>query len=131
MADGESRTRIDRWLWAARFYKTRSLAAQAVDGGKVHVNGERAKPAKALKVGDAVSIRIGPYEWNIGVTLISHRRGSASEAAKLYAESAESRKAREETAQRIKGDRQSNPFPAGRPTKRQRRQIIRFERKQD
>jgi ribosome-associated heat shock protein Hsp15 len=126
LADSENKIRVDKWLWAARFYKTRGLAADAVDGGKVQVNGERVKPAKALKPGDALVVRNGPYAWEIEVTLLSDRRGSATDAAKLYVESAESRLAREQTAQRMKADRQSNPFPVGRPTKRQRRQIHRF-----
>ena len=131
MTDAEIRVRIDKWLWAARFYKTRSLAADAVDGGKVQINGERVKPAKLLKPGDALSIRNGPYAWDITVLMLSERRGSAAEAAKLYSESGESRKAREEKIAMIKSERQSNPFPGGRPTKRARRQIIRFTREQD
>ena len=131
MTDQDNRVRIDKWLWAARFYKTRSLAADAVDGGKVQVNGERVKPAKLLKPGDALSIRNGPYAWDITVLMLSERRGSAAEAAKLYSESGDSRKAREEKIAMIKSERQSNPFPGGRPTKRARRQIIRFTREQD
>ena len=131
MTDAEIRVRIDKWLWAARFYKTRSLAADAVDGGKVQINGERVKPAKLLKPGDALSIRNGPYAWDITVLMLSERRGSAAEAAKLYSESGDSRKAREEKIAMIKSERQSNPFPGGRPTKRARRQIIKFIREQD
>ncbi len=123
--------RIDKWLWAARFYKTRSLAADAVDGGKVQVNGERAKPAKLLKPGDALSIGNGPYAWDITVLMLSERRGPATEAAKLYSESDDSRKVREEKIAILKSERQSNPFPGGRPTKRARRQIIKFIREQD
>ena len=131
MTDQDNRVRIDKWLWAARFYKTRSLAADAVDGGKVQVNGERAKPAKLLKSGDTLSIRNGPYAWEITVLMLSERRGSAPEAAKLYSESDDSRKIREERIAMIKSERQSNPFPGGRPTKKQRRQIIRFIRDGD
>ena len=131
MTDQDNRVRIDKWLWAARFYKTRSLAADAVDGGKVQVNGERAKPAKLLKSGDALSIHNGPYAWEITVLMLSERRGSAPEAAKLYSESDDSRKIREEKIAMIKSERQSNPFPGGRPTKKQRRQIIRFIRDGD
>jgi ribosome-associated heat shock protein Hsp15 len=120
------RIRIDKWLWAARFFKTRGLSAEAVDGGKVHVNGERVKPAKVLKAGDALEIRNGPYTWTITVVALSDRRGPAIEAAKLYEETVDSRRAREETAERLKAERQSNPFPKGRPTKKQRRQIHRF-----
>ena len=131
MADQENRVRIDKWLWAARFYKTRSLAAEAVDGGKAQVNGERIKPAKLLKPGDRLSIRNGAYTWDITVLALGERRGSAAEAAKLYSESDESRKAREEKIAMIKAERQSNPFPGGRPTKKARRQIIKFVREQD
>jgi ribosome-associated heat shock protein Hsp15 len=126
MSDAASKVRIDKWLWAARFFKTRALSAEAVDGGKVQVNAERVKPAKALKPGDVISIRNGPYAWEITVRLLLDKRGSATEAAKLYEESAASRSAREETAARIKAERQSNPFPGGRPTKKQRRQIHKF-----
>jgi ribosome-associated heat shock protein Hsp15 len=129
--DGSQRVRIDKWLWAARFYKTRSLAADAVEGGKVQVNGERIKPAKAVKPGDALSIRNGPYAWEITVLALSERRGSAADAAKLHSESGESRKAREEKIALIKIERQANPFPGGRPTKKARRQIIRFIRDSD
>ncbi len=128
MSDSDIRVRIDKWLWATRFYKTRSLAAEAVDGGKVQVNGERVKPAKLLKPGDVLSIRNGPYAWDITVIALSERRGPAAEAAKLYSESDASRKTREDKIAMIKSERQSNPFPGGRPTKKQRRQIIRFIR---
>jgi len=131
VTDSDIRVRIDKWLWAARFFKTRSLAAEAVEGGKVQVNGERVKPAKMLKPGDALSIRNGPYAWEITVFALSERRGSAAEAAKLYSESDESRKAREDKIALMKVERQSNPFPGGRPTKKARRQIIRFKQEQD
>ena len=132
MSESEaSRVRIDKWLWAARFYKTRSLAADAVEGGKVQVNGERVKPAKVLRTGDAVSIRNDPYSWEITVLALSERRGSATEASKLYSESDRSKKEREEKSALLKIERQSNPFPGGRPTKKQRRQIIRFTRDTD
>lgn len=120
------RVRIDKWLWAARFYKTRSLSAEAVEGGKVQVNGGRVKPAKTLKRGDALVIRNGPYVWEITVLAMSERRGPAAEAAKLYEESPESRTTREQLAATIKAENQANPFPRGRPTKKQRRQIHRF-----
>ena len=128
MSDSDIRVRIDKWLWATRFYKTRSLATEAVDGGKVQVDGERVKPAKLLKPGDVLSIRNGPYAWDITVIALSERRGPAAEAAKLYSESDASRKTREDKIAMIKSERQSNPFPGGRPTKKQRRQIIRFIR---
>lgn len=131
MSEPDIRVRIDKWLWATRFYKTRSLAADAVDGGKVQVNGERAKPAKLLKAGDVLSIRNGPYAWDITVLMLSERRGPAAEAAKLYSESDESRRTREEKMAMIRSERLSNPFPGGRPTKKARRQIIRFIRDTD
>ncbi len=131
MADSEvSRVRIDKWLWAARFYKTRSLAADAVEGGKAQLNGERVKPAKAIKVGDALAIRNGHFLWEVTVLALSERRGSATEAAKLYSESEHSRKERDEKTALLKIERQSNPFPGGRPTKKARRQIIKFVRNQ-
>jgi ribosome-associated heat shock protein Hsp15 len=132
MSENEAtRVRIDKWLWAARFYKTRGLSADAVEGGKVQVNGERVKPAKVLKVGDTLAIRNGPFAWEITVLALSERRGSAAEAVKLYSESGESRKVREEKIALMKIERKSNPFPGGRPTKKARRQIIKFIREQD
>ena len=131
MSDADTRVRIDKWLWAARFYKTRGLSAEAVDGGKVQVNGERVKPAKVLKTGDALVIRNGPYVWEITVLEMSDRRGPATEAAKLYQETEESRRTREERSAIIKAERQSNPYDGGRPTKKARRQIIKFIRDHD
>ena len=131
MSDADTRVRIDKWLWAARFYKTRSLAADAVEGGKAQVNGERVKPAKVLKAGDTLEIRNGHFSWQITVLALSDRRGSATEAAKLYSESDQSKKEREEKSALLKIERQSNPFPGGRPTKKQRRQIIKFTRDTD
>jgi len=132
VTDQPDRTRIDKWLWAARFYKTRALAAAAVEGGKAQVNGERVKPAKPLKAGDALIVRNGPFEWDITVLALSERRGPAAEAAKLYRESEESRKAREDKAALIKAERHSGPvYVKGRPTKKARRQIIRFQRADD
>ena len=132
MAEEFPKVRIDKWLWAARFYKTRALAADAVEGGKVQVNGARVKPARPLKAGDALVVRNGAFTWEVEVVGLSDRRGPAPEAAKLYRESDASRKAREDTAVQIKADRQSAPvYAKGRPTKRARRQIIKFVREQD
>ena len=120
------RLRIDKWLWAARFYKTRSLAAQAVDGGKVKLNGERAKPGKGVRPGDRLEVRSGELQWLVEVRAISPRRGPAFEAAKLYAETDESRARREHMLLM----RRAGPHPAhdarSRPTKRNRRMIRRF-----
>ncbi len=127
MADVVPRVRLDRWLWAARFLKTRATAAAAVAGGKVHVNGGRAKPAKQVHVGDALRIRVGPYEWLVTVRGLSERRGPPRVAQGLYAESPEGRTARERLAEQLK----MAPAPAyqgkGRPTKKQRREIERLE----
>ncbi|HKB82123.1 MAG TPA: S4 domain-containing protein [Burkholderiales bacterium] len=131
MTDSNIRVRIDKWLWVARFYKTRSLAADAVESGKAQVNGERVKPAKLLKSGDTLAIRNGHFAWEITVLALSERRGSAADAAMLYSESDQSKKEREEKSALLKIERQSNPFPGGRPTKKQRRQIIRFIRDSD
>jgi ribosome-associated heat shock protein Hsp15 len=128
MSDSDTRVRIDKWLWAARFYKTRSLAADAVDAGKAKLNGERVKPAKLLKPGDMLNIRNGQLNWEIIVLSLSERRGSATIASSLYSESDESRMQRERQIAMLKAERISNPFPGGRPTKRARRQIIRFIR---
>lgn len=120
------RVRLDKWLWAARFFKTRSLAAQAVDGGRVKLNGDRAKPSKDVKPGDRVEVAAGELRWDVEVLTVSARRGPAVEAAKLYAESEESRLRRDQALAR----RRSAPQPAhdarGRPTKRDRRMIRRF-----
>ncbi len=120
--------RIDKWLWAARFYKTRALAAEAVAGGKVKVNGERVKPAKALRVSDAMSIHTGPYRHEVRVRALSARRGPASQAALLYEESAASRAARKVLAARLARERQHLPRSEGRPSNKERRQIIRLKK---
>ena len=123
----DDRVRLDRWLWAARFFKTRALSAAAIAGGKVQVNGTRAKPAKQLQVGDALRIRVGPYEWHVTVRGLSERRGPPKVAHTLFEESAEGRAARERLAELHK----IAPAPAyqgkGRPTKKERREIERLE----
>ena len=117
----ESRLRLDKWLWAARFFKTRSLAQQAVAGGRVHLNGERTKSAHEVKVGNTVVVRVGDYTWEVRVKALSERRGPAEEARKLYEETAESAAER----QRRVDLRRLSPEPGldrkGRPTKRDRR----------
>ena len=122
-----SKVRLDRWLWAARFFKTRALAAAAVAGGKVHVNGTRAKPAKQLQAGDALRVRVGPYEWLVTVRDLSERRGPPKTVAALYEEAPEGRAARARLAEQHK----IAPAPAyqgkGRPTKKERREIERLE----
>lgn len=118
--------RIDKWLWAARFYKTRTLAAKAVEGGRVKLNGERVKPGKDLKPGDELELRSGELQWQVEVRAVALRRGPAAEAALLYMEGEESRARREHMI----AMRRAAPHPAqgahGRPTKRDRRMIRRF-----
>ncbi len=111
--------RLDKWLWAARFFKTRTLAVEAIDGGRVSVNAERAKPAKDVKPGDAVAIRRPPFEFAIVVKALSDKRGGATIAATLYQETEESRARRSVLAAEMK----SLPQPRfkGRPTKKTRR----------
>ena len=118
--------RIDKWLWAARFFKTRSLATDAVEGGKIKLNGERPKPAKAVKVGDKIEVRSGPFTFFLAVLALSDKRGPATVAALLYAETAESRSARQVLAEQLRADVATTPFVRGRPTKKARRDIIRF-----
>ncbi|HWH15522.1 MAG TPA: RNA-binding S4 domain-containing protein, partial [Miltoncostaeaceae bacterium] len=119
--DSPGRVRLDRWLWAARFFKTRSLAAEAVQGGRVDVNGTRAKPSKELRVGDRVDLTIGSVAWTVDVRGLSDRRGPAPEAQRLYEETDESRERRERHA----AQRRLAPAPGAdlgaRPTKRDRR----------
>ncbi len=122
-----SKVRLDKWLWAARFFKTRSLAAEAIAGGKVLVGGERPKPAKLLQEGDEVRVRLGPYEHTVHVRALSERRGPASVAATLYEETADRIAARPRLAE------QPRMAPAAfvyedkaRPTKRHRPHLDRF-----
>ncbi|MBI3222314.1 MAG: RNA-binding S4 domain-containing protein [Nitrosomonadales bacterium] len=118
--------RIDKWLCAARFFKTRSLAADAVECGHVQLNEARTKPAKTLGIGDTLSIHIGQKRYAVEVLALSTRRGPASEAQKLYRETDESRQHREAIAAQLK--EQPQPFRfRGRPTKRDRREIERFK----
>jgi len=119
--------RIDKWLWAARFYKTRALATQAVSGGKVHVNGERSKPARRLNPGDRLSIRKGPYEFNITVERLSAQRRPAGEARLLYSESDASVAARHALYRERHLQGESVHRRERRPDKRSRRHIRRFK----
>ena len=119
--------RLDKWLWAARFFKTRSAAQQAIEGGKVKLNGERTKPAKELKNGDRLSIHIGGYDWNVQVLRLSAQRGPAMVARTLYEESEESRAKRAaEVARRRRFDEPASALK-GRPTKRDRRVLERWQ----
>jgi ribosome-associated heat shock protein Hsp15 len=124
----DSTVRLDKWLWAARFFKTRVLAAEAVAGGKVKLNGERVKAAKAVRVNDALCISIGAYEYAIRVLALSTRRGPAPQAALLYEESESSQAVRKALATRLAAERQHAIHTNGRPSKKQRRQIIQFKK---
>jgi len=126
MDDGE--LRIDKWLWAARFFKTRDLAADAVNGGKVEINGSRAKPSRTVKPGDHLCIRRGSYEWTVTVRGTAKTRGPASKAQLLYEEAADSIRRRESTAAQLKLERPPAFDAPGRPSKKDRRALERFRR---
>jgi ribosome-associated heat shock protein Hsp15 len=125
-ASDPERVRLDRWLWAARFFKTRSLAARAVDGGRAEVNGEPARRSRAVRVGDRIAVRIGPYRYDLEVLGVADRRGPAAAAAALYRETTASRAARQEHAERLRLAAPIFHEGAGRPTKKQRREIDRW-----
>jgi ribosome-associated heat shock protein Hsp15 len=118
--------RIDKWLWAARFFKTRGAATEAVLGGRVHVNGERVKPSKEVRPGDVVEISKREVRWTVTVKDVAERRGPASLAATLYEESHESREAREQQALQRRLARPPGSDLGARPTKQARRRIDRL-----
>jgi ribosome-associated heat shock protein Hsp15 len=122
-----SSVRIDKWLWAARFFKTRTLAREAISGGKVRLNGYRVKPGRALKPGDSLSIQRGEEEYIINIIELSSRRGPATVAQALFEETEESRVKREQQAEQRKLEREQNPTRVRRPDKRQRRKLVRFK----
>lgn len=119
------KSRIDKWLWAARFYKTRSLSAEAVEGGKVTLQGARIKPARSVNIGDVLEIRVGKFRYEVEVLGLSNKRGGAPEAQKLYRETDASRAQREALAAELRA--QPQPAYKGRPTKRERRKIENFK----
>ena len=123
----DSSVRLDKWLWAARFFKTRSVAREAVSGGKVHLNGNRAKPGRSLAPGDELRIQRGEEEYIITVAELSARRGPAPIARTLYEESEENRIRREQLAEQRKLEHQQNATRERRPDKRQRRRLVRFK----
>jgi ribosome-associated heat shock protein Hsp15 len=125
--DDDGRVRLDKWLWAARFYKTRGLASEAIAGGKVQVNGDRAKRARPVQPGDEIRIRQGPYEHHVVVRALSARRGSAAVAAQLYEETPASRAAREAMAVQLKSVHAAFVPDKGRPTKKDRRELGRLK----
>jgi len=117
------RVRIDKWLWASRFFKTRVLAAEAVSGGHVHVNGERSKPSHPVKVGDVLKITKAGSTYVVTVMALAERRGAASEAQQLYQEDSDSVARREQQRMLYKLNALASPRPAKRPDKRERRQL--------
>ncbi len=122
------RVRLDRWLWAARFFKTRALAGAAVNGGKVHLGGQRVKPARAVRVGDRYEVQRGFERMEIIVIALASRRGSASDAQQLYRETEASAERREQEREQRRLAALARPRSENRPSKRQRRQIHRFRK---
>jgi ribosome-associated heat shock protein Hsp15 len=127
MNEDPSSVRIDKWLWAARFFKTRSGAQQAIEGGKVKLNGDRTKPAKDLKPGDELAIHIGAYEWTVRVARLSAQRGPTTVARTLYEETEESREKRAIEVEKRRRFHEPASARRGRPTKRDRRDLERFQ----
>ncbi len=125
-----ARTRLDKWLWAARFYKTRALAQEAVDGGKVHYEGQRTKSSRDVQIGACIRAIVGYDTREVIVTALADKRGNAQQAALLYRETEESVVAREQAAAQRRALAQSDPTPDHRPDKHERRQLQRF-REQD
>lgn len=123
--------RLDKWLWAARFFKTRGLAQQAIESGRIRLNLERVKPAHALKISDFVSIRVGELDWNVEVKGLCEKRGPAEQARKLYLETAESRAERERRIELRRWSAEPAADLKGRPTKRDRRTLARFTQRDD
>ena len=127
--DTNEAIRIDKWLWTARFFKTRSVAAEAVTGGKVQINGVRAKPSRTVRSGDSLNIRHGPYEWTVIVKAVAKLRGPALQARLLYQETEESARKREAAIAQLKLERPPGFCHSGRPSKKDRRAITRFTKR--
>ncbi len=126
---GSEHARLDRWLWAARFFKTRALAATAIEGGKVDLNGHRPKPARTVHPGDVVRVRLGPYEHVVTVRALAVRRGPPAAAARLYEEDPAGRAARERLAEQHRVASQSFAFGEGKPSRQERRATRRLKGK--
>lgn len=126
MSESQEKVRIDKWLWAARFFKTRGLAAEAIDGGKIRYDGERPKPAKEVRIGAVLRITRPDGEWEVVVRGVSAQRRGAPEAALLFEETEQSRQRREQAALTREADHAMRDRGMGRPTKRDRRLIKRF-----
>lgn len=122
--------RLDKWLWAARFYKTRGLARTMIDGGKVHYNGQRSKPSKAIEVGAMVRVRQGNDEKEVLILELSEHRGKAEQAQQLYQETPESLKKREQNAEARKLNNQFAPSPQRKPDKKERRSLLKIKQGQ-
>jgi ribosome-associated heat shock protein Hsp15 len=132
MTEPLEKMRLDKWLWAARFFKTRPLAAEAISGGKVHLNGQRCKPGKEVKVGNRIEISKGPYDWDIEVLVLPKQRRPASEAAEFYREDEESHAKRQALNEQIRSEMAAMPRPATqKPNKRDRRMIHRFKQQEN
>ncbi|AFJ01241.1 Ribosome-associated heat shock protein [Methylophaga frappieri] len=128
MSDANSAQRLDKWLWAARFFKTRAIAVTAINGGKVHVNGQRAKPGKNVHVGDSLTISKPPYTYELDVTDLNKQRRPAVEAQSLYRETEDSIAKRALLKEQLKSEPLGFREQKGRPSKRDRRRIIQFTR---
>jgi ribosome-associated heat shock protein Hsp15 len=131
VTDVDSKTRLDKWLWAARFFKTRAIAAAAIESGKIELNDDRPKRGRAVHPGDRLRIRLGPYEHQVIVRGLSDKRGPAAVAQALYEETAESREARERAAERLRSAPPPVFYEGGRPTKRDRRALERLRDEHD
>lgn len=119
--------RLDKWLWAARFYKTRSLAKEMIDGGKVHYNGQRAKPNKSVEIGAIIKLRQGNEEKSVKVISLSDQRRGAPEAQLLYQETEQSMEQRAKMAIARKINALTMPHPDRRPNKKERRDLLKFK----
>lgn len=119
--------RLDKWLWAARFYKTRGLAREMIDGGKVHYNGQRSKPSKLVEVGAVIRLRQGHDEKEVVVLELSSHRGKAEIAQRLYRETPDSIKKREQNAEARKFNSQFAPSPERKPDKKERRTLLKIK----
>ncbi|MGR6980051.1 ribosome-associated heat shock protein Hsp15 [Testudinibacter sp. P27/CKL/0425] len=127
MTTDRLQVRLDKWLWAARFYKTRSLAHEMIDGGKVHYNGQRSKPSKMVEIGAMLKLRQGSDEKEVEILALSDKRGNATQAQLLYRETDASIRKREQTALARKTNALSMPNPERRPNKKERRDLIKFK----
>jgi ribosome-associated heat shock protein Hsp15 len=128
-SEQDGKMRLDKWLWAARFFKTRALATEAINGGKIHLNGQRVKPGKDISVGARLEISKEQYSWDITVTALNAQRRPASEAALLYEETPESHAKRQAEVERRRTEKELlGVQPEQRPDKKDRRMIHRFKR---